>query len=93
MKPAAARHRTDTTAAALVSEAKRLGVKVALLGGAIDACLYLGSVSRLVDFKSPGGSLTDAQARLVANGCPVVFVSTVGELEALVSQMKREASR
>lgn len=93
VKPAAARHRTDTTASALLAEAKRLGVSAALLGGAIDAALWLGPVVKLCDFKSKGGELTEAQSKLVARGCPIAFVSDVPQLEALVAEMKREALR
>jgi hypothetical protein len=93
MKPSYARHRTDTTAKALQSEAKRLGVDYVDLGGTIDGCLVLGSVVRLIDFKSKAGELTPSQSKLVARGVPVKFVSTVSQLEALVSEMKREANR
>lgn len=91
MKPANSRHRTDTTAAALRSEAKRLGVEYADLGGTIDGVIWLGPVTRLVDFKSATGGLTGSQAKLVARGLPIAFVSSVGQLEALVSAMKRES--
>lgn len=91
MKPSYARHRTDTTAKALTAEAKRLGVDVEPLGGTLDAVLFLGRVTRLVDFKTPGGELQPSQAKLVARGCPVHFVSTVDQLAVLVADMKREA--
>lgn len=93
MKPSYARHRVDATAKALTAEAKRLGVDVATVGGAIDAVLWLGTTVRLVDWKSPDGGLTPSQQKLVAGGAPVVFVSTVQQLEALVALMKREALR
>ena len=91
MKPSYARHRADTTSKALTAEAKRLGVDVELLGGTVDAVLFLGRVTRLVDFKSPKGELQPSQAKLIARGCPVHFVSTVDQLAALVADMKREA--
>ena len=93
MKPASARHRIDITAKALSAEAKRLGVGYEPLGGAVDGLLWLGAITRLVDWKSPGGALTDSQAKLVARGVPIHFVSDVGQLEALVAAMKREAMR
>lgn len=93
MKPSWARHRPDTTAKALAAEAKRLGVEVAPVGGAIDYVLWLGQVVRLVDAKSEGGELTDSQAKLVARGCPISFVTTVEQMRVLVASMKREASR
>jgi len=92
VKPAYARHRADTTSKALTAEAKRLGVDVEPLGGTIDAVLFLGRVTRLVDWKTPGGELQASQAKLVARGCPVTFVSTVDQLRLLVSDMKREAT-
>lgn len=93
MKPATARHRTDGTAKALTAYAKTLGVGVVELGGAIDVALYLGEVVRLVDFKSDGGTLTDSQAKLVAQGVPVKFAREPWQLDALVAAMKREALR
>ena len=91
MKPASARHRTDTTSRALMAEAQRLGVSIAPLGGAVDAICWIGNVARLVDFKTPGKTITDSQARLVANGCPLFFISTVDQMQALVAGMKKEA--
>lgn len=93
MKPASARHRTDATAKALTAEAKRLGVDVELLGGAVDAVWWLGATVRLVDYKSPGGELQPSQAKLIARGCPLRFVSTPEQAAALVAEMKREALR
>jgi len=80
-------------AKALSAEAVRLGVGMEPLGGTVDAVLFLGRVVRLVDFKSPGGELQPSQAKLIARGCPVTFVSTVDQLAALVAEMKREALR
>ena len=93
MKPSWARHRPDTTAKALEAEAKRLGVECAPLGGAVDAILWLGPVTRLVDWKTPGKSITDSQGKLVARGLPIAFVSTVEQLQAVVAEMRREATR
>ena len=93
MKPSYARHRPDTTAKALAAEAKRLGVDVEHLGGTIDAILFLGRVVRLVEWKSAGGDLQPSQAKLIARGCPIYFVSTVEQTQALVADMRREALR
>jgi hypothetical protein len=94
MKPATSRHRVDSTAKALASEATSLGVGVVHLGGAIDAALFLGTVVRLVDWKAPaGGRLTDSQAKLLARGCPLLFVTTVDQLQVIVQGMKRDAHR
>jgi tRNA A58 N-methylase Trm61 len=93
MKPSYARHRTDSTAKAMEAEAKRLGVRCAPLGGVCDAIWWLGTVSRLIDYKTPNTSLTEAQSRLVANGCPLVFVSDVEQVRVVVDAMKRDAHR
>ncbi len=90
MKPATARHRIDATAAALTRAAEQMGIGVVPLGGAIDACLHLGSVVRLVDFKSPSGRLTRSQQRLIDHGCPIQFIATLTELEAVIEGMRRD---
>ena len=91
MRPATARHRVDHAAKALTAHARSLNVGVVELGGTIDVALYLGTVVRLVDFKSDGGSLTERQAKLVAQGVPLHFVREPWQLEALVADMRREA--
>jgi len=83
-----ARHRPDTTKAALVAHAKSLGLGYLDINGVIDGVLYLGRRVELVDWKSPGGTLTDAQAKLVAKGAPITFITTVEQLEALARDMK-----
>lgn len=93
MRPPYASRRVDATAKALTAEAKRLGVDVEPLGGAIDAVLFLGRVVRLVEWKSRGGDLQPSQAKLLARGCPITFVSTPEQLAALVAEMRREALR
>lgn len=77
--------RVDLTAKALTAEAKRLGAQVLTLNGVIDAVLLLpdGRVE-LCDWKSPGGTLTDEQAKLTAQGWPVRYLSTVDQLRRLV---------
>ena len=92
MKPSYARHRTDTTAKALEAEAKRLGVRCAPLGGVCDAIWWVGPISVLIDYKTPNTSLTASQSKLVANGCPLVFVSDVEQVRAIVGRMKRQAN-
>lgn len=92
-KPAHYRHRADTTAKALGAHAKSCGLWVLNLGGAVDAAWGVGEWVALVDYKSPGGELTPTQARLVAAGVPIHFVSTTEQVEALAAKMKREALR
>jgi hypothetical protein len=94
MRPVYAARRVDTASKLLVKAARQLGVDVEPSGGAVDAFLWLGSVVRLVDWKSPGkADLTPSQAKLIARGCPLHFVSTVEQLQALIAGMKREAGR
>jgi len=93
MRPAHSRHRVDGTAKILEAAAKALGVGVVPLGGTIDCALHLGHVVRLVDWKGPQTGLTEGQGRLLAKGAPIHFVSTVPQLELLVGDMRREATR
>ena len=92
-KPAHYRHRADTTAKALTAHAKACGLWTMTLGGAIDAAWGVGKYVALVDLKTPGGALTPTQARLVAAGVPIHFISTPEQVEQLASDMKREATR
>jgi hypothetical protein len=79
-------HRTDQTAKALIAHALSLGCKYHGQDGTIDGVLWLPD-GRLVevDWKSPKGELTPAQAKLVASGWHQIrFISDVAQLEALV---------
>jgi hypothetical protein len=72
--------RIDATARDLTRKARDLGADVLPLNGTVDALvLYRGRVL-VVDWKSKGGTLTDDQARLVARGWPIHFVSTEQQL-------------
>lgn len=85
--------KVDATAKALTAACKQLGVECAPLGGAIDAVIWWGPVVRLIDWKTPGKSITDSQGKLVARGLPIAFISTVEQLQAVVAEMRREATR
>jgi ATP-dependent exoDNAse (exonuclease V) beta subunit len=78
-------HRPDTTSKILVAEAKRLGADYHPLDGAIDCLLFHRNRVHLVDWKSPGATLTDTQAKLVARGWPIRFVSTIEQLQELLT--------
>lgn len=94
MRPTYANRRIDTAAKPLIAAARGLGVEYENLGGAIDGMLWLGPVVRLVDWKTPGkAALTEGQGKLLARGCPIHFVSTVAQLQALVAEMHRAAHR
>lgn len=87
MKPSYARHRPDTTAKALTACAKRLGARVLALNGVIDCVLDFRGQYLLVDWKTPGETtLTDAQAKLVAAGWQIHFISTENQLRALLTR-------
>ena len=92
-KPGYARHRTDTTAKALSAYAAQCGLTIVDVGHPFDALAVYGEVQRAIDWKTPGGTLTDSQAKLVARGVPVRFVSTPEQVDALAAQMKRDAIR
>lgn len=94
MKPSYARHRQDTTAKSLSDYAVQCGLMIVDVGHPFDALACYGDVQKAVDWKDPkDGSLTPNQAKLVARGFRLRFVSTPEQVEALVAEMKREASR
>ena len=82
-------HRTDNGSKALIKYAESIGLEFDSVGGKLDGFVWLGRHVRLVDFKSKGGELTPAQSKLVARGCPVNFVSTPAQLDALKTEMLR----
>lgn len=84
-----ATHRVDNTAKALVKYAEDLGFVVHQEGGTIDAYLCLGTKIAAVEWKSPGGTLTPKQQRLIARGFHVVFVSRPEQLDALRSELMK----
>lgn len=78
-------HRSDTTAKALIDEAKGYGAKYLPLGGIIDGVLlFRGLPPLLIDWKSPKAKRTDRQMKLVLSGWPIHFVATSEELRALL---------
>jgi len=81
--------RVDNTAAALRKYAESIGFVVIPINGVIDCLLQLGAQTAVVDWKSPMGSLTDAQAKLVARGARIRFVSTPEQIDALRSELMR----
>jgi len=81
----------DTTAKPLIAYAESLGFVYCSLNGVIDGLLAWGHLVTAVDWKSKGGSLTDAQAKLVAKGFPVRFLSTPEQVQALRDEMRRAA--
>ncbi|NBP85331.1 MAG: hypothetical protein EBU54_09120 [Mycobacteriaceae bacterium] len=82
--------RIDTTAPALIAYAKSIGFTYLPINGVVDGILVLGGFrAAVVDWKSIKGTLTDAQAKLVASGFPIRFVSSPEQLDFLKVEMSR----
>ena len=79
--------RTDATAKELRAYAESLGFIVIPINGVIDCLLQFGSKSFVVDWKAPRGTLTSEQARLVAKGAKIYFVSTPLQLDQLKAEV------
>lgn len=77
-------HRPDTTSKALIAYAKQLGAEYLPLDGAIDGLLLHRGAVVMVDWKTPGATLTETQAKLVANGWPVRFLSKPEHVQELL---------
>ena len=89
MKPAAARHRTDTGSAQLIQLLRAHGIAYEPLGGAIDGVAWLGHDVRLIDFKRDNKSpLTLRQIRLLGRKCPIALIWTEDQVRLLAADMK-----
>jgi ATP-dependent exoDNAse (exonuclease V) beta subunit len=76
--------KVDNTAKALRAYAESIAFQVVVINGVIDCLLVWGGVRvYIVDWKSKGGTLTDDQAKLVAKGIPIRFITTTEQLDAL----------
>lgn len=84
-------NRSDTGSKALIAYAKSLGFEYAHLGGTVDGYLWLGRRVAIVDWKAPGGALTESQAKLVARGAPIHFISTPEHLDQLHGEMLHDS--
>ena len=84
-------NRVDNTSKALIAHAKSLGADYLCLNGDLDGVLKVGPVQWLVDWKTPGASLTPKQAKLIAAGWHIVFLSTPAQVEHAIAQMRRAA--
>jgi hypothetical protein len=84
MRRGRAIHRTDLTSKALIAEAQRLGAKYMPQDGTVDGILEFKGKLYQVDFKSKGGTLTDRQAKLVAKGWKIEFLTTPDQLQQLL---------
>lgn len=73
----------DNTSKALIAHAKALGFDYEPVNATFDGVLAWGTTAVCVDWKSPGGTLTPSQQRMVARGFPVSYVSKPEQLDAL----------
>ena len=80
--------RIDSTATALIAAAKQLGARYMPLNGIVDGLLLVGGRVLIVDWKSPGGTLTDDQAKLTAAGWPIYYLSTVDQVQVLLREKR-----
>ncbi len=80
--------KVDGTQKALVAVAKQFGAKYHHIGGVIDGLLLYNGRLLAVDWKSPGGTLTPEQAKLVAAGWPILFIS---DEQQLIQALRSEA--
>jgi len=94
MKPASARHRTDTGSAALIELLLASGIGYVPLGGAIDGCAYSHGLTVLVDWKQkPTSKLTKTQHKLTARNVPIWFLATDADVLRLVQWMRAVLAR
>jgi hypothetical protein len=81
-------NRSDTGSKELIAYAKSIGFDYAHLGGEVDGFLWIGSKVAICDWKkAKGGALTPAQAKLVARGAPIHFISTPEQLDQLRAEV------
>jgi len=82
-------NRRDNGSKALEKYASDLGFVVYSEAGAIDAHLALGQHIAAVEWKGEDGTLTPSQARLIARGYPVRFISKPEQLDALRAELMK----
>jgi hypothetical protein len=83
-------NRQDNGSKALLKYAEDLGFVSHCEGGAIDAYLAWGQQIVAVEWKSPGGTLTPKQGRILARGFPIRFISKPEQLDQLRAELMRE---
>ena len=82
-------NRSDTGSKELIKYAEDLGFVVHGEGGAIDSYLAWGQQIVAVEWKSPGGTLTPKQQKLIARGFPVRFMSRPEQIDALRAELMK----
>jgi hypothetical protein len=81
--------RVDNTSKANRAYAESLGFVVVVLNSVVDCLLCWGTTVFIVDWKSKGGTLTPDQAKLVAKGVPIRFITTPEQLDALKAEVTK----
>lgn len=77
-------HRQDSTAKALIAEAKTYGAKYLPLDGVIDGVLFFRDRVFVVDWKGDKTKLTKRQSQLLAEGHPIWFIRSSEQLRNLL---------
>jgi hypothetical protein len=80
--------RIDNTAKELSAYLRSKGVLYWPINGDVDGIAWLGSKVAVIDWKSPGGALTDTQAKMVAKGCKIWFLSTPEQVDQMLVELK-----
>jgi hypothetical protein len=89
MKPAWARHRTDTGSAERIALLVASGLGYVPLGGAIDGIAWYHNEVALIDFKRDANApRTKTQIALVAKGVPIWFLASDEDVLQLVRWMR-----
>lgn len=82
-------NRVDATSKSLIAYAESLGFVYCPVNGAVDGLLAWGQAVTAIDWKSPGGTLTPTQQRLIARGFPVRFLSRPEQLDQLRAELQK----
>lgn len=82
-------NRRDNGSKELEQYAKDLGFVIYSESGAIDAFLAWGQKITAVEWKAPNGTLTPRQAKLIASGFPVRFISKPEQIDQLRAELMR----
>jgi len=86
-------NKVDASEKSLVAYARSIGFGYAKAGFDWDGDLFLGQWVQPVDWKTPGKEkLTEKQAKLIATGFPLRFVSRPEQLEALKAELLRRVA-
>lgn len=83
--------KVDTTSKTLVPYLRSKGVVYWPINAAIDGIAWIGSRVVVIDWKTPGGTLTDTQAKMIAQGCKIWFLSTPEQVDEMLSEVRRAA--